>query len=43
MGEEQAVKSLLQHSEVAKMRLQVREAHFLEMIVVYTRPVELAG
>ena len=35
MGEEQAVKSLLRHSEVAKMRLQVREAHFLEMIVVF--------
>ena len=34
MEEEQAIKSLLRHSEVAKMRLQVREAHFLEMIVV---------
>ena len=34
MGEEQAIKSLLRHSEVAKMRLRIREAYFLKKIVV---------
>ena len=41
MGEEQAVKSLLPHSEVAKMRLQVRGTFLGDDCG--TRPVELAG
>ena len=41
MGEEQAVKPLLRHSEVAKVRLQVRGAFLGDDCG--TRPVEFAG